>query len=51
MREVARIAVGVVREMDDGEAADGGSAGSVQLVRFVLFSPDALAAFEEALAG
>lgn len=51
VREVARTAVGVVREMDDGEAADGGSAGSVQLVRFVLFSPDALAAFEEALEG
>ncbi|GAB2610907.1 O-acetyl-ADP-ribose deacetylase [Pseudactinotalea suaedae] len=43
--EVARVAVGVVREMSDGDRS-----GSVELVRFVLFSPDALAAFEAALA-
>jgi len=42
--EVARVAVGAVRS-----AADGDRAGSVELVRFVLFSPDALAAFEAAL--
>ncbi|WP_420111995.1 O-acetyl-ADP-ribose deacetylase [Pseudactinotalea sp.] len=43
--EVASTAVGAVRGM-----VDGGGAGSMQLVRFVLFSPEALAAFEAALA-
>jgi len=43
--EVARVAVGVVRQMSDGDRS-----GPVDLVRFVLFSPDALAAFEAALA-
>lgn len=42
--EVAGTAVGTVRAM-----ADDGRAGSVELVRFVLFSPEALAAFETAL--
>lgn len=44
--EVASIAVGVIREI-----ADGDRAGSVGLVRLVLFSPEALTAFEAALAG
>lgn len=43
--EVASIAVGTIREI-----ADGGEAGSVELVRFVLFSAQALTAFETALA-
>lgn len=45
VQEVARVAVETVREI-----ADGATAGPVDLVRFVLFSPDALAAFEAALA-
>lgn len=44
VEEVASTAVGAVRGLSD----DGG-AGSVELVRFVLFSPDALAAFEAQL--
>lgn len=43
--DVASIAVGTVREV-----LDGGRAGSVDLVRFVLFSREAFAAFEAALA-
>jgi len=43
--EVARVAVGTVREV-----LDDGRAGPVCLVRFVLFSPAALAAFDAALA-
>lgn len=43
--EVARVAVGTVREV-----LDDGRAGPVRLVRFVLFSPAALAAFDAALA-
>ncbi|HZI98403.1 MAG TPA: O-acetyl-ADP-ribose deacetylase [Actinomycetales bacterium] len=42
--EVARVAVSAVRS-----AADDGSAGPVELVRFVLFGAPALAAFERAL--
>ncbi len=45
VREVARVAVGVVRSAGDDDAA-----GSVEHVRFVLFSAEALAAFEAALA-
>src|SRR3954462_6839108 len=44
VEEGARVAVGAVRA-----AADAGS--PVELVRFVLFGPAALAAFEAALAG
>ena len=44
--EVASTAVGAVRSL-----LDGGGAASVELVRFVLFSPEALTAFEAALAG
>jgi O-acetyl-ADP-ribose deacetylase (regulator of RNase III) len=44
VEEVARVAVGAVRA-----AADAGS--RVELVRFVLFGPAALAAFEAALGG
>jgi O-acetyl-ADP-ribose deacetylase (regulator of RNase III) len=44
IEQVASTAVGVVRDL-----ADGGGLGSVELVRFVLFSPDALAAFEARL--
>lgn len=54
VREVARIAVGTVRDgVRDVGHAQGSyevSATTVELVRFVLFSPDALTAFEEALA-
>jgi O-acetyl-ADP-ribose deacetylase (regulator of RNase III) len=42
--EVARIAVGAVRQATEGD-------DSIQLVRFVLFSEDTLHAFEAVLAG
>jgi O-acetyl-ADP-ribose deacetylase (regulator of RNase III) len=45
VRDVARIAVGAVRGV-----AERHEQGSVERVRFVLFSDDALAAFREALA-
>lgn len=44
VEEVASTAVGAVRGL-----SDAGGAGSVELVRFVLFSPDALAVFEAQL--
>lgn len=44
--EVAAVAVRAVRE-----TADAGGAPGVTLVRFVLFGPEAHAAFREALAG
>jgi O-acetyl-ADP-ribose deacetylase len=46
VREVAGIAVRAVRE-----TAGAGRAPGVTLVRFVLFGPEAHAAFQEALAG
>ena len=46
VEEVAAIAVAVVRE-----TAAAGRAPGVELVRFVLFGPEAHAAFREALAG
>lgn len=46
VREVARVAVETVRAVDDD-----GRAGSVAVVRFVLFSQDALAAFQDVLTG
>jgi O-acetyl-ADP-ribose deacetylase (regulator of RNase III) len=45
VRDVARIAVGAVRGV-----AERREQGSIERVRFVLFSDDALAAFREALA-
>jgi O-acetyl-ADP-ribose deacetylase (regulator of RNase III) len=45
VREVARIGVAAVRA-----AVSDGVAGSVELVRFVPFGPEATAAFSEALA-
>ena len=49
--EVARIAVDAVRRdlAAHDQAVDAG--GAIELVRFVLFSPSALADFEAALAG
>ena len=47
--EVAAVAVGAVRDWAVGASADDGSP-HLALVRFVLFSPDALAAFDGALA-
>jgi O-acetyl-ADP-ribose deacetylase (regulator of RNase III) len=43
--EVARVGVGAVREWDQGHP------NQLDLVRFVLFSPTALTAFERALEG
>jgi O-acetyl-ADP-ribose deacetylase (regulator of RNase III) len=46
MDDAARIATATVSEV-----IDSGAAGGIGLVRFVLFSPSAFAAFETALAG
>ncbi len=46
MDDAARIAVTTVREVAEKEPV-----GTLELVRFVLFGPAALTAFEEALAG
>ncbi len=50
MADVARIAVDAVRGWAAAREGDSPGGGPVDLVRFVLFSPDALAAFEAALA-
>jgi hypothetical protein len=49
---VARIAVDAVRQaVAAHDDASGPDSGAIELVRFVLFSPSALAEFESALAG
>lgn len=49
MAEVARIAVSTVHAWDAGTTGDAGLVHGIELVRFVLFSPQALATFEAAL--
>ena len=49
VREVARVADAAVRRWAEERRADPEERAGVDLVRFVLFSPAALAAFEEAL--
>jgi len=49
MADVARIAVATVRDWLDAQGGRDGQGATVDLVRFVLFSPDALAEFRVAL--